>query len=75
MTLMAIPFMLEILLRLKWNLTVVKTKEYFTLRGPFTYNGNLEVYCDGCWGGPPKIIGNKFDNPEILQAQSQKLKE
>lgn len=39
----------------------------FALRGDFQFNGNLKGYCDGCWGGPPEVIGNIYENPELLK--------
>lgn len=32
----------------------------------WNWNGNLKGYCDGMWGGPPEIIGNVYESPELI---------
>lgn len=31
------------------------------------YNGNLRNFCEGFWGGPPEVIGNICENPDLLK--------
>ena len=58
-----------------WKLTVIKDKEgNYKLQGPFEWNGLLKWYCMGCYGGPPEIIGNIQDHPEIIIKQNEELK-
>lgn len=38
----------------------------FILMGDWEWNGNLAGYCQGCWGGPPEVIGNIMENPDAV---------
>lgn len=31
------------------------------------WGGKLSGYCDGLWGGPPEVIGNIYENKDLLK--------
>ena len=57
----------------QWKYIVRFKDNNFFMENHFEY-GDLTMYCDALWGGPLEILGNIYENPELIEEEIEYIK-